>query len=75
MTTFIEKGECTLQRLLTIGTDSRSLSEPGDDSDDDDEIEVGGVTQDYKCPITLTPLQDPLTSYGSLLHILHLFLL
>ncbi|KAF9781616.1 zinc-finger of the MIZ type in Nse subunit-domain-containing protein [Thelephora terrestris] len=35
--------------------------EPGDASDDDD-IEVGGVTQDYKCPITLTPLEDPLTS-------------
>lgn len=36
-------------------------------SDDDDDVEVGGVTQDYKCPITLTPLQDPLTSYASLL--------
>jgi len=36
--------------------------EPGDVSDDDDEIEVGGVTQDYRCPLTLTPLQNPLTS-------------
>jgi len=36
--------------------------EPGDVSDEDDDIEVGGVTQDFKCPITLTPLQDPLTS-------------
>ncbi|KAF9649385.1 hypothetical protein BDM02DRAFT_1844775 [Thelephora ganbajun] len=35
--------------------------EPGDVSDDDD-IEIGGVTQDYKCPITLTQLQNPLTS-------------
>jgi len=31
-------------------------------SDDDDDIEIGGVTQDYKCPLTLTPLQDPMTS-------------
>jgi len=38
------------------------VKEPGDSSDDDDDIEVGGVTQDYKCPLTLTPLQDPLTS-------------
>lgn len=37
--------------------------ELGDDSDDEDEIAVGGVTQVYKCPLTLTPLVDPLTSY------------
>jgi len=37
--------------------------ESGDESDDDDEIEVGGVTQDYRCPLTLTPLEDPMTSY------------
>lgn len=43
--------------------DSGYLSEPGDMSDDEDsDVEVGGVTQDYKCPLTLTPLQDPLTS-------------
>ncbi|THH07185.1 hypothetical protein EW146_g9393, partial [Bondarzewia mesenterica] len=35
--------------------------EDGDDSDDDDDIQVGGVMQDFKCPITLTPLVDPLT--------------
>ena len=39
-----------------------SLLESGDDSDDDDDVQVGGVTQDYKCPITLTMLVDPLTS-------------
>ena len=39
-------------------------SEDGDESDDDDEdVQVGGVTQDYKCPLTLTILVDPLTSY------------
>jgi len=36
--------------------------EDGDASDDDDELEVGGVTQDYKCPISLTILINPLTS-------------
>ncbi|KAF5369473.1 hypothetical protein D9758_002536 [Tetrapyrgos nigripes] len=36
--------------------------EDGDDSDDDDDLEIGGVTQDYKCPITLLPLQNPVTS-------------
>ncbi|KAF8574989.1 hypothetical protein K439DRAFT_1398662 [Ramaria rubella] len=36
--------------------------EDGDDSDGDSDIEVGGMTQDYKCPITLRPLTNPLTS-------------
>ncbi|KAK0244388.1 zinc-finger of the MIZ type in Nse subunit-domain-containing protein [Armillaria nabsnona] len=36
--------------------------ESGDESDDDDDIEVGGVTQDYKCPITLRVIDEPYTS-------------
>ncbi|ESK94950.1 hypothetical protein Moror_13955 [Moniliophthora roreri MCA 2997] len=36
--------------------------EPGDDSDDDDDLEVGGVTQDFKCPLTLRQLENPVTS-------------
>ncbi|KAI0699109.1 zinc-finger of the MIZ type in Nse subunit-domain-containing protein [Cytidiella melzeri] len=36
--------------------------EEGDDSDDDDDVVIGGVTQDYKCPLSLTILVDPLTS-------------
>ncbi|CCM03528.1 uncharacterized protein FIBRA_05662 [Fibroporia radiculosa] len=36
--------------------------EDGDASDDDDDVQVGGVTQDYKCPLTLTILVNPLTS-------------
>ncbi|KAG6831003.1 hypothetical protein H0H87_006576 [Tephrocybe sp. NHM501043] len=36
--------------------------EIGDDSDDDDELEMGGVSQNYNCPITLTLLDEPLTS-------------
>ena len=41
----------------------QNVSTEDGDVSDDDEIEVGGVTQDYKCPITLTILVDPLTSY------------
>ncbi|GBE84954.1 predicted protein [Sparassis crispa] len=36
--------------------------EDGDDSDDDDDVQVGGITQDYRCPLTLTILVNPLTS-------------
>ncbi|KAH0831931.1 zinc-finger of the MIZ type in Nse subunit-domain-containing protein [Lanmaoa asiatica] len=36
--------------------------EDGDSSGEDDDLEVGGVTQDYKCPITLMVLEDPMTS-------------
>ncbi|KAJ3504863.1 hypothetical protein NMY22_g17778 [Coprinellus aureogranulatus] len=38
--------------------------EAGDESDSDDELEMGGQTQDYKCPITLGLLKDPLTATG-----------
>lgn len=38
--------------------------EAGDASDSDDELEIGGQTQDYKCPITLGLLKDPLTASG-----------
>ncbi|KAF9454742.1 hypothetical protein P691DRAFT_194209 [Macrolepiota fuliginosa MF-IS2] len=36
--------------------------EQGDNSDEDDDLEIGGVTQNYLCPITLTLLDDPYTS-------------
>ncbi|KAN0087448.1 hypothetical protein V8E55_006069 [Tylopilus felleus] len=36
--------------------------EDGDPSDDEDDLEIGGVTQDYKCPITLVVLEHPMTS-------------
>ncbi|KAG9120218.1 hypothetical protein FRC07_004368 [Ceratobasidium sp. 392] len=36
--------------------------EDEDPEDSDDDLEVGGVTQDYKCPITLQIYTDPLTS-------------
>ncbi|KAG6850274.1 hypothetical protein H0H93_015531 [Arthromyces matolae] len=36
--------------------------EDGDVSEDDDDLEMGGVSQNYNCPITLTLLVDPVTS-------------
>ncbi|KAG1848742.1 hypothetical protein DFJ58DRAFT_795939 [Suillus subalutaceus] len=36
--------------------------EEGDESDDEDDLEIGGVTQDFKCPITLTMLVNPMKS-------------
>ncbi|CAA7261357.1 unnamed protein product [Cyclocybe aegerita] len=36
--------------------------ETGDDSDEDDDLEIGGVTQNFTCPLSLTPLLNPLTS-------------
>ncbi|TFY74139.1 hypothetical protein EWM64_g9873, partial [Hericium alpestre] len=36
-------------------------AEDGDVSDDDDDIEVGGVILDLKCPISLTMLDKPVT--------------
>ncbi|KAF9527555.1 zinc-finger of the MIZ type in Nse subunit-domain-containing protein [Crepidotus variabilis] len=36
--------------------------EENGDSDSDEDIQVGGVTQNFTCPITLTTLVDPVTS-------------
>ncbi|KAG8908421.1 hypothetical protein FRB99_006626 [Tulasnella sp. 403] len=36
--------------------------EDGDDSDDDSDVEVGGVTQNFTCKLSMLPLTDPLTS-------------
>ncbi|KAJ7644044.1 hypothetical protein FB45DRAFT_896753, partial [Roridomyces roridus] len=36
--------------------------EDGDESDDDDDVVMGGVTQDLNCPLMRTLLKDPLTS-------------
>ena len=37
------------------------VAEDGDVSDDDD-VEVGGATQNYMCPLSLTVLDKPVTS-------------
>ncbi len=42
---------------------TRFTTETGDNSDDEDDIQVGGVTQDYKDPLTLTIFVDPYTSF------------
>jgi hypothetical protein len=36
--------------------------EEGDADDSDDDLQVGGVTQEYKDPISLKELRDPWTS-------------
>ena len=35
----------------------------GDDEESDDDIEMGAQQADFKCPLTLTLLKDPVTSY------------
>ncbi|WVQ73179.1 hypothetical protein IAR50_002743 [Cryptococcus sp. DSM 104548] len=35
---------------------------PNDEADSDDDIDIGGQTQNYRCPITLTLYQDAVTS-------------
>ncbi|ODN81718.1 hypothetical protein L202_02112 [Cryptococcus amylolentus CBS 6039] len=35
---------------------------PNDEDDSDDDIDMGGQTQNYRCPITLTLYQDAVTS-------------
>ena len=37
-------------------------AEPGDEDDSDDEIEVGAQTTDFKCPLLLSVLKDPMSS-------------
>ena len=64
ITDFIPRGDpsssLATRWLLLI----RMPAEDGDESDDEDDVQVGGVTQDYKCPITLTTLVNPMTSYA-----------
>ncbi|PWN47950.1 hypothetical protein IE53DRAFT_389887 [Violaceomyces palustris] len=37
-------------------------AEPGDEADSDEDLVVGGVMQDYKCPLSARILEDPLSS-------------
>jgi E3 SUMO-protein ligase NSE2 len=63
ITQFIEKGEAAQSALTEIPIfDITTLAENGDDSDSGDDVEMGGVTQNFLCPLTLTPLTNPLTS-------------
>lgn len=38
-------------------------AEADDDDESDDELEIGAQGTDFKCPITMTLLQDPVTSF------------
>ncbi|KAK4701755.1 E3 SUMO-protein ligase NSE2, partial [Phenoliferia sp. Uapishka_3] len=38
-------------------------AEAGDEEDSDDEIEVGAQTTDFKCPLTLSVMKDPMSSF------------
>jgi len=57
----IPKGTCVPAVVLFFSS-LTFFSEDGDLSDDDDDLEVGGVTQDYKCPLSLTTIVDPMTA-------------
>lgn len=58
MTNFIEMGKpCWSWRPSRL----TALSEEGDDSDDE-ELEVGGITQSFKCALTLNDLVQPMRS-------------
>lgn len=65
VTDFLQRGGCCSQLLWLLFAEALFYPEDGDESDDDDDLVMGGVTQDYKCPLTLTILVDPLTSYVS----------
>lgn len=43
-----------------------SATEDGDADDSDDDVEMGGLVQDYRDPLTRGWLEDPMTSYVSL---------
>ncbi|KAF9808580.1 hypothetical protein IEO21_07824 [Rhodonia placenta] len=62
VTDFLQRGGCCSQLLWLLFAEALFYPEDGDESDDDDDLVMGGVTQDYKCPLTLTILVDPLTS-------------
>lgn len=53
---------------IFLGTDPGRKPIGPDDEDDDDEIEMGGVTQTLKCPLTLLPFVDAHTRQVSQIH-------
>lgn len=44
---------------------SSIITEAGDDEDSDDDIEIGAQQHDFRCPLTLKLLTEPMTSYVS----------
>lgn len=68
----LPRGVCFHARRSVTRLNSDFVPEDGDMSDEDEDIEVGGVTQDFKCPLTMTVLDNPMTSYAhSLLLLSH----
>jgi hypothetical protein len=58
----------TRSSLLTDWRDHGSglvlvLLGPDDPESDDDDIEIGGTTQLFKCPLTLLPFEDAVSRY------------
>ena len=37
--------------------------EPGDEDDEDSDMEIGGMTVNLKCPLLQRYLEEPMTSY------------
>lgn len=60
LTELFDKGTVTLIGLFIFWL--IFITEDGDDSDEDDDLEIGGATQNFNCPLTLTPLVNPVTS-------------
>ncbi len=61
LTDFIPKGALSSEFATLVIL--KYVAEDGDESDDEDDVQVGGITQDYRCPISLTIFVDPVTSY------------
>jgi len=61
VTEFIKAG--MLSPYIVLDSIIIMFSDEGDEDDSDDDLEMGGVTQNFNCPITLTPLVNPVTSY------------
>ncbi len=46
---------------------SRFLPKSDADESDDDDFEMGGTTQNYRCPVTMLPFKDAVTRWVLLL--------
>ena len=62
LTGLLKKGTVALTGLRYIYILLIIKTEDGDDSDEDDDFEIGGATQNFNCPLSLTPLVNPVTS-------------
>jgi hypothetical protein len=63
VSTFLEKGSLRLDSALPFQLLILRSTGPDDPESDDDDIEMGGTTQEYKCPLTLLPYVDAVTRF------------